>query len=270
MATCPYTRSCRGGARGRSRGRWGGSGAGVAGEGAACSSRADWAEGSLARVSHCLSRAVCTRTAQRSSSPPMPPTVPTTPRGAAGLRLVRMGPVAPPPSPGRGSRARAAFLQEQPSSELSFLSPPPASRPGQLQGVAGRRGQRLPGGLCHRHVHQVREAEPGWVVLSRSSPRFALTWQRVNERAASSPGGNETETSARALSHSHSRFPVWSLPLPVALFLESLSRTLPLTLHGVAGSMVWLECGLFWTRILQRGALEAETGRKPCPVLGLH
>lgn len=240
----------------------------MAGEGAACSSRP---EGPLARVSHCLSRAACTRTAQGSSSPPMPPTVPTTPRGAAGLRLVRMGPVTPPPSPGRGSRDREAFLQGQPSSELSFLTPPPASRPGQLQGAAGRRGQRLPGGLCHRHVHQVREAEPGWVVPSRCALHSPSPGsQRVSERAASSPGGNESETSARALSHSHSRFPVWSLPLPVALFLESLSRTLLPTLHGVAGSMVWLECGLFWTRILQGGALDTETGRKPCPVLGLH
>lgn len=88
-------------------------------EGVASSSRAEGAEGPLARVSHCLSRAVCTRTAQRSSSPPMPPTVPTTPPGATGLRLVRMGPVTPSPSPGRGSRAGEAFLQGQPSRAAS-------------------------------------------------------------------------------------------------------------------------------------------------------
>lgn len=83
------------------------------------------------------------------------------------------------------------------------------------------------------------------------------------------PRGSETETSARALSHSHSRFPGRSLPLPAALFLESLSRPPLLVLRRVAGSEVGLEYGLFWTRTLQGGALDAKPGRKPCPVLGL-
>lgn len=151
--------SCRGGARGQ----WGGRGAGVAGRElfATLRLRALRGPGLCIHPIACLPRAVCTRTAQTSSSPPMPPTVPTTPRGAAGLRLVRRGPVTPStPSPERGSRAREGFLQGQPSSELGVLTTPPASRPGQLQGVAGRCGQRLPGGLRRGHVHQVREAEP--------------------------------------------------------------------------------------------------------------